>query len=110
MAGAVRLSVGVIHTMLEKEAVISLGELTKIEVFCTACGSGAVFAFNKDVVLGSDMARYGTNSQTQSCPSCSTHFGSSILGALNKWHQLVAFAQGDTKFHLKFHVSQSGTF
>jgi len=93
--------------MAEREIVIPLAELKKVEVCCVNCGSGAVFSFNTDSNF--EQRHDGTKGQVQSCPSCNTYFGSPVLVALSKWHQLVASAQqGDTKFHLKFHVSQSG--
>ena len=92
--------------MAEREIVIPLTELKKVEVFCTACGSGAVFAFSKDIVHTSEQ-RFDDKGPAQSCPSCHTHFGSSIIAALGKWYQLVSFAQSSPKFVLKFHVPQS---
>jgi hypothetical protein len=91
--------------MNENEIVIPLEELIKLEVSCE-CGSGAVFAFNKDTVFTTNPAREGRD-PARSCPSCNTYFGTSVLSALMKWHELVSFAQNDQKFRLKFHVPQS---
>ena len=93
--------------MSENEIVIPMVELSKVEVRCE-CGSGTVFAFNRDIVFTNDQRRPGQD-PAQSCPSCNTHFGSSVIAALIKWHQLVSFAQGDAKFSLKFRVPQNTT-
>ncbi len=93
--------------MAEKEIVIPLEELKKVEVYCVSCGSGAVFAFNRDIVHTTEQ-RFDNKGPAQSCPSCNTHFGSSIFSALSKWYQVVSSAQDESKFRLKFHVSQSG--
>src|SRR5438094_1752741 len=92
--------------MAEKEIVIPLAELKKVEVYCVNCGSGAVFAFKTDSNF--EQRHDGTKGPAQSCPSCNTYFGSPVLVALSKWYQLVASAQDESKFRLKFHVSQSG--
>jgi hypothetical protein len=90
--------------MAEKEIVVPLSELTKVEVCCLACGSGAMFAFSKDAIHTNEQ-RYDKG-PAQSCPSCRAFFGSSLINALSKWHQLVSFSQDNADFCLKFHVPQ----
>ncbi len=93
--------------MSENEIVIPMAKLTKVEVICE-CGSGAVFSFDRNIVFTNDQRRPGQD-PAQSCPSCNTHFGSSVLSALKQWHQLGSFAQGDAKFFLKIRVTKNTT-
>jgi hypothetical protein len=94
--------------MSEREIIVPLSDLIKIEVKCKECGSGAVFAFRKETVHTISQKRPGQD-PLQSCPSCNTYFGLSLLAALVKWQELISFSQQNSQFRLQFHVSGSTT-
>ncbi len=90
--------------MAEREIVISLEELTGLELRCTKCQSGSVFAHFKEA--GHTKTR--EQGPVQCCPNCGANFGS-MLTALDNWRQLMSVnTQENAPFRLKFHVSQSG--
>jgi len=90
--------------MAEKEIVISLEELTGLELRCTECQSGSVFANGKETVH----TKSREQGPVECCPNCGAHFDS-ILTVLTNWRQLMSVdARENAPFRLKFHVSQSG--
>ena len=89
--------------MAEREIVISLEELTGLELRCTECQSGSVFARKETVHTKSR-----EQGPVQCCPNCGENFDS-MLTVLANWQQLVSVnARENATFRLKFHVSQSG--
>jgi len=95
--------------MAEREIVISLEELTGLELRCTTCQSGSVFAHRKEA--GHTKSR--EQGPVQCCPNCGANFDS-MLTVLTNWQQLMSVdAREEAPFRLKFHFSQSvdqGTF
>jgi hypothetical protein len=90
--------------MAERETVISLEELTGLELRCTNCQSGSVFAHRKE----SANTKIREQGPVHCCPNCGENFDS--LGiALSNWQQLMSVdAREKPSFRLKFHVSRSG--
>jgi len=90
--------------MAEREIVISLEELTGLELRCTECQSGSVFAHRKEA--GHTKTR--EQGPVQCCPNCGANFDS-MGTALANWQQLMSVnAREKSSFRLKFRVSQSG--
>jgi len=90
--------------MAEREIVISLEELTGLELRCTVCQSGSVFAYRKEAVH----IKTREQGPVQCCPECGAPFDS-LLTVLANWRQLMSVdAREEAPFRLKFHVSQSG--
>lgn len=81
--------------MSEKEIVIPLAELTRLEVSCK-CGSGVVFALLK--------RNPNLPYAMQSCPNCDTPFSDPVKKALGHWRSLGEFyQQSEEQFSLKIH-------
>jgi hypothetical protein len=90
--------------MADKETVISIEEVRGLELRCTECQSGSVFARGKEAVH----IRSRESGPVQCCPNCGAPFDS-VVDVLSNWNQLISVdAREKAPFRLKFHVSQSG--
>jgi hypothetical protein len=90
--------------MADKEIVISIEEVRGLELRCTNCQSGSVFAPGKQ----------GVHTKTKEqgpvlcCPNCGQSFDF-VASILNNWDHLISVdTRKEAPFRLKFHVSQSG--
>jgi len=88
--------------MADKEIVVSIEEVRGLELRCTKCQSGSVFAHGKD----------GVHEKTREqgpvlcCPNCGQSFDF-LVSVLSNWGQLISVdAREKAPFRLKFHVSQ----
>jgi len=90
--------------MPEKEIIISLEDLTALEVWCKKCKSASLFGLGEDTVHV-----FGRESgPVQCCPNCGEPFGSTMLTYVGNLRQMLKTdKQKDSPFRLKIRADAS---